>query len=361
MRRHDTRGREFLFWFVAGTIAAGVLQVGQVRVMGGVPEGLLFAGDRQEVHVLVLEELPGTPVWEGFGHDGQIFYAMALDLTGQWVPDILLSSPYRYRRILYPALASGFGTMEGRGLLWGMILLAALPAGLAAGAIAELARLENWTRLAPALVLLNPATWLSARLLTADNLALALAVLGVLALRSRRDGWAVVAFAAAALTKEPFLAMAAGATGLMWFEGERRRAFKALAAATAPMLLWWVYVATAVGNPLESYGAMVAPLTGIIDALPTWASLRPRDWLYLTAVLLGVAASLITLVKGPRLLKWLVTPWLLIALVSSDLVWNFGNNAIRALAPIFTLGLTGLFTAFGLGVRPHGRPTPASP
>ncbi|HJR90936.1 MAG TPA: hypothetical protein VJ938_00685, partial [Acidimicrobiia bacterium] len=80
MLHSATPRRAFLVWFLIGTAAAGILQIGQTRVMGGVPEGLLFAGTWQEVHVLVADELPGTPIFEGYGHDGQIFYAVGLDL-----------------------------------------------------------------------------------------------------------------------------------------------------------------------------------------------------------------------------------------------------------------------------------------
>jgi hypothetical protein len=347
--RTRTSRQLFLVWFLAGTVAAAILQVGQTRVMGGVPEGLLFAGDLQEVHVLVQEELPRTPIWEGFGHDGQIFYAVGLDLAGEWVPDILLSSPYRYRRILYPALASGFGALGGEGLLWGMIVLAAIPMGLASGAAAALASHLGWTRLAPVLVILNPATWLSARLLTADNLALALGLLGLLAFVRRRDGWAIAALAAAALTKEPYLAFAAGIAGYAWFQGERWRATRLLTGATVPMLAWWGYIALAIGNPLDSGGNVVPPFVGLIDAVDHWPSLRPRDWLYLGAALLGVVASVVTVLRGPRLLAWLVGPWLLVAILSADLVWNVGNNAIRAFAPLFTLGLIAVTTVVHMG------------
>lgn len=363
MIRSRSASQSFLLWLLIGTVAAAILQIGQARVMGGVAEGLLFAGDRQEVHVLVQEELPRTPVWEGFGHDGQIFYAVGLDLRGDRVPSILLSSPYRYRRILYPALASGFGSLDGTGLLWGMIILAALPMGLAAGSAAALATRLEWTRWAPVFVILNPAAWLSVRLLTADNLALALVLLAVLALVHRRDGWTIVTLAAAALTKEPYLAVAAGLAGYLWFQAEQARAIRLLVLATMPMAIWWGYIAIAIGNPLDSAGNVVAPFVGLADAIGFWPELRPRDWLYLSTALLGLVASVVTLVRGPRLLAWLTGPWLLVAIVSSDLVWNVGNNAIRAFAPLFTLGLIGITTVFRVGVpeRTQSGATSASP
>lgn len=348
----------FLLWFLVGTAAAAILQVGQARSMGGVPEGLLFLGDQQEVYTIVKEELPRAPVTEGFGHDGQIFYAVALDPWGEWVPDTLLSSPYRYRRILYPGLAGGFGLLDGSRLLWGMILLAALPVGVASGTAAVLAATLGWTRLAPVFVILNPATWLSARLLTSDNLALALGLLGVLAFVRRRTGWAVIALAAAALTKEPYLAFAAGVAGYAWFEGDRRRAVTVLAGSAMPLVAWWLYVAAAVGNPLDSAGNVVPPFVGLVSAIDFWPSLRPRDWLYMGAALLGVASSIVAVVRSTRLMAWLVGPWLLVAILSADLVWNVGNNAIRAFAPLFTLGLIGVIKTGRAGISERSSPRP---
>lgn len=362
-----TPRRAFLIWFLIGTASAAILQLGQARVMGGVPEGLLFAGTWQEVHPLVVEQLPRTPVFEGFGHDGQIFYAVGLDLRGEWVPDILKSAPYRYRRILYPALASGFGSMDGSALLWGMILLAALPVGLAAGAVGAIvthpsfgsgSRIVGW---APLAVVLNPSSWLSSRLLTADNLVLAFGLLGVLAFLRRKDTWAILALAAAALTKEPSIAFAAGLAVFAWFQRERLRALRIALGAGLPMLAWWAYVAVAVGNPLDSGGNVVAPFAGILKSIPVWTDQRPRDWLYLTVVLFGCAASVWVVVRGKRLWASLVAPQLLIALMSSHLVWHLGNNAVRAFGPLLTLACLGLLAGSRRATAAETTPVGASP
>lgn len=359
--------RAFLIWFLIGTATAAVLQVSQSRVMGGVPEGLLFAGTWQEVHPFVVDELPRTPVFEGYGHDGQIFYAVALDLRGDWVPDTLLSAPYRYRRILYPALASGFGTMDGAALLWGMIILAAVPVGVAAGAVGAIvaqpsfgsqSRIVGW---APLTVVLNPSSWLSARLLTADNLTLAFGLLGVLAFIRRRDTWAVLALAAAALTKEPSIAFAGGLAAYAWFQRERLRAVRIALGAGLPMLAWWVYVAMAVGNPLDSGGNVVAPFTGILKSIPVWPDQRPRDWLYLMVVITGCVASVWVLARGKRLWAWLVAPQLLITLISSHLVWHLGNNAVRAFGPLLTLAFVGVLAGTRRRAGAETTPVGASP
>jgi hypothetical protein len=336
--------RSFLTWFLIGTAAAAILQVGQTRVMGGVPEGLLFAGNWQEVHVLVAEELPATPIFEGYGHDGQIFYAVGLDLLGESVPDILLSAPYRYRRILFPAAASGFGLLDWPGLLWGMIALSAASVGAAAGAVALLAGKLGLPFWAPLVVILNPSTWLSARLLTADNMALALGLGAIAAFLYRRDSWTVALLAAAALTKEPYLAIALGLGGYSWFRGERWRASRLVVGATVPILLWWGYIAAMIGSPFDSGGNVVGPFAGIAAAVAWWPRQELRDMFYLAAALAGFLASSWVLVRGPRLWSWLVGPWLLIAVLSADLVWHVGNNAIRALGPLFTLGILGIMS-----------------
>ena len=325
--------------------------------MGGVPEGLLFAGTDQEVHPIVVEQLPDTPVFQGDGHDGQIFYAVGLDLRGDWVPDTLVSAPYRYRRILYPALSGAFGALDGSGLLWGMISIATLSVGAASGAVGAIASMRSLPAWVPIVVILNPGTWLSSRLLTADNLALALGMLAILSFLRRKDIWTIVALAAAALAKEPALAFAVGLAGLGWFNGQKTRAARIVLGAGLPIAAWWAYIALAIGNPLDSGGNVIAPLLGIARSVPVWGFQDVRDWFYLVSVLVGCALSLWVLVRGQRMWAWLVAPWLAIAAVSSHLVWHLGNNAVRALGPILVLSVLGALD----GTRPTKAVSEACP
>ena len=330
-------GRQlFAFWFIVGCLAAALLQIGQARAMGGSPEGLLFLGDRQEVAPLVVDELPNAPVTEGFGHDGQIFYAVALDLGGEWVPDTLLSASYRYRRILYPALSSGLGLLDGQALLWGMILFAALPVGVATGTAAMLGRDGGVSPMVALGVVLNPGVWLSTRLLTADNLALALGLLGVYAFTRRRDWLAVVALAAASLAKEPSLVFAAALAGYSWFQGHRKRAV-VLSIATVPTLLWFGYVHFSVGSVLDAGGNMSLPGFGIADAAGVWAEQRIRDNVWIALTLAAMIVGAVAAVRMRTMWAWLVATWIVVGLVASSLVWNVGNNVIRALSPLIAM------------------------
>lgn len=344
MRPSHSPRRAFVVWFVFGVAFASLIQFVQAQAFEGV-DGLVYAGSLQEVHVLVKEQLPNARISDGFGHDGQIFYAVGLDLRGGWVPDTLLSSPYRYRRILYPALSSGFGLFDGYALLWGMVLIANVSIGVASGAMAAVATKLGLRRWVPGLVVANPGLWLSATLLTADSLAFALGTLGLLAVVYRREGWAIAALAAAALTKEPSIAFAVGIAGYAWFGGERLRATRLMAGSIVPMILWWGYIAAAIGNPLDSGGNVVAPFTGMVAAFDVWTQVDHQDVFYLAATLVGVAASIWALARRSHLWGWLVAPWLLIAVSSSDLVWNLGNNSVRAFAPLFTFGLIGATSA----------------
>ena len=344
-----TPRRAFVLWFLVGTLVASVLQWSQSRVMGGVPEGLLFAGTWQEVHTLVVDQLPRTPVFEGYGHDGQIFYAIGLDLRGEWVPDILKSASYRYRRILYPALSSAFGALDGAGLLWGMILLANLPVGLAAGTVSLIVshfrlsdRRRRFASWAPLAVVANPSAWLSARLLTADNLALALGLFGVLAFLKRRTWWAASALAAATLAKEPALAFAIGICAYAWFQREKSTAVRIAFGSGLPMVAWWGYVAAAIGNPLDSGGNVTAPFVGIAQSIPVWPYQSPQNWFYLSVAVAAFATATWILVRGEKLWRWILAPHLLVAVMSSHLVWHLGNNAMRAFGAIPILAVIGI-------------------
>lgn len=347
-----TPRRAFVVWFCIGTAAAALLQFAQARTMGGVPEGLLFVGALEPVHEVVLTQLPNAPMSSGLGHDGQIFYAMALDLGGVTVPDVMGSAAYRYRRILFPAVASGLGVLDGEALLWGMIVVTALSVGLASGSVGALMPKFGLPAWAPLLVLVNPGMWLSARLLTSDALAFGLALLAVVSFVNRRYRWTVMCLALAALSKETYLAFALGLAGYAWFAGDRKHASLLAFGAAAPVAAWWTYIALNLGNPLTSGSTVVPPLLGVLGASRTWTTLAPRDLFYLVTTGLGIAAASWLLIRRRHLWTWLVAPWLLIAVVASTAVWQFGNNAIRVFAPILTLGILGLL-APSLDRRSH--------
>jgi hypothetical protein len=338
-------------WFLVGTVAAVILQVAQVGAAGDELAGLLSVGEGSVVREVVEGQIPGPPLARDDGHDGQIYYVMALDPTGVQIPEVLDNAPYRYRRILFPALAGVFGLVDGRPLLWSMVALTALATGVGCAALSAASTRAGWPAWTPVLLVANPAMWLSVRLTTGDVVAMAFALVALVAYLSRRDVTATALLAAAALTKEAYLAVGLGLAAHAWSTGRRRRAVALLVGSAAPMGVWWLYVWARIGNPLESFGATGLPFVGLIRAMPAWGSLGSRDLVYLASAVVAVAASLWTVLRGPALLRWLVAPWLLVALVASELVWQVGNNVIRTLAPLFTFGLLGAWMS-----RPGDRP-----
>ncbi|MBW3591858.1 MAG: hypothetical protein KY393_08455, partial [Actinobacteria bacterium] len=85
-------------------------------------------------------------------------------------------------------------------------------------------------------------------------------------------------------------------------------------------------------TPRHSEGNLTLPFVGIVEAVPTWIISDGIDKFWTSATILAVGLSLATLWKGSPLARWLVAPWLALAFMSSHLVWDFGNNSIRAFA-----------------------------
>jgi hypothetical protein len=322
--------RTFLGWAAAGAIFALLLIWTQAMAVGGLT-GLLQVGENSELRPVIEGQLGSLALAPDYGHDGQIFYAVALDLRGELVPDLLDHAGFRYRRILFPLLSSGFGLLDGYALLYGMIAVVILSAGLATGATAWIAARRGLSELAALAVLLNPGVWLSVRLLTADILGLALMLAGLAAVLSsvRRSAiWLALATAA----KDTFLTTPAGLSlGRDW----RRWVLFALSAATlVAVMLWTSFV---VGDGFALRGNLSLPISGILQASPNWSSLKGGDLFYLVFALVSTFAGLIIGVLHKSWLRWPILGWSGLAILSSSWIWDYGNNAARAFAPIVVL------------------------
>jgi hypothetical protein len=302
----------------------------QSAAMGGVT-GLLQVGMNSALRPIVEAELGEVPLAPGPGHDGQIFYAIGLDLNGEFVPALLDHGAYRYRRVLYPLIASGLGVFDGHPLLWGMIGVTVVSAAVATGAVAALSRRlgrSDWVAL---VVLLNPGVWISIRLLTSDVMALALMVVG-LAMVQGSQGRAGLAFAGSVLAKDVYLVTPAGVA----IEEPRRR-WLSIAVPLLALTVWMVWLTITMGEGFTGRGNLALPFTGIASAASDWPGRRGEELFYigfaLASVMIGLAFSL---VRRGRL-RWPILAWSVLGVVSSDWVWDFGNNAARAFAPIVVL------------------------
>jgi hypothetical protein len=280
---------------------------------------------------MIEEQLDDVPLASGPGHDGQIYYAMALDLDGDEVGPLLDHAAYRYRRILYPLLGSLFGLLEGMPLLIGLIGLNVIAFAVATGYMASMSARAGRSELMALVVLLNPGTWLSVQLLTSDILALAL-MIGALELITRRATWSGGAvFGLSALAKDVFIA-----TPVPLAVPNVRRRWPIAMVPIGALLAWMTLLTLMLGDGFAARGNLDWPIMGLVDASANWPVLDGKEILYLVVALAFVVVGVMFSLRRSWL-RWPIASWTLLALVSSNWVWDFGNNAVRAFAPIAIL------------------------
>lgn len=335
--------RVFLKWFAIGAVAAAFLVWSQANEVDGLA-GMIQVGETSELRPYIEAELGAVPLARGNGHDGQIYYAMGLDLVGNEVPELLDHGGYRYRRILFPLISSAGGLLGGEALLWGMVTVTVLATGVAAGVVALVARHHGRSDLFALAVLLNPGIWLSIRLLTADTLAIATMGVGLLAiLVARPRGW--LWFSLSVLAKDVYLATPGG------LAVSRERSRWRLAAIPVAVLVGWMsWVTFAIGDGFTGRGNLAWPFTGIVESWGHWAGLAGDDLVYLGFALLSVLAGLVYGAWSAGWLRWPILAWSVLGVISSNWVWDFGNNAARVFAPIVILIAVDIAIRPGVGV-----------
>lgn len=329
-------------WFLIGVAIAVLLQGHQLHSSGQGLAMTLRLGDTSPARSVIEAELGDVPVTRGAGHDGQYYYLVARDPLARGANAGLVDhGGYRYRRILYPALAGGFGLLGPRPTLVGLSLWAVLGTGLAAAAVFDLSNTLPTRRWALAGVLANPGIWLSVQLVTADALGLALALWGMALALRRLPILASAVLAAAVLTKEQFLAVALGLAAWYWLEGRRRWAVTVTAVPTAVLILWSSYVTVAIGQGFAPRPNFGIPFVGVTNALMTWQGVH--DVVHTALALGGVLVAGATLLLARQAFLTSVTlPWIGLAVFASSLIWGDGNNALRAFAFLWVAAGLGL-------------------
>ncbi|MGH8928875.1 MAG: hypothetical protein ACRDWH_11025, partial [Acidimicrobiia bacterium] len=207
--------------FVIGLAVAFALQSIQALAFGGDWTGLLGVGTGTELASFIENDLGPVYEWADVGHDGQISYAIARDLSGQIVPPLLDHPGYRYRRILYPAASGLGGLLPPMPTLVGLIVLAAVGLAMSSVGVMIMARRLGLTRWTWLVVALLPGTWLSAQLLTTDSLALGLSLLGLAWWLDEKRVAGGVLLALAPLSKETYVLV--GLVLAVWELGSNRR------------------------------------------------------------------------------------------------------------------------------------------
>lgn len=338
-----------------GLVTAVFLMWTQSLATGGWT-GLLAVGESSPARSYIEESLGQTALVPADGHDGQSVFVVASDLTGQVASEVLDHPGYRFRRILYPALASLFGLLDGRLLLVSMIAWAAVAFALAVTAIRMLItrfELPLWVMLG---VVLNPGIWLSLRLLTVDVLAVSLSIAGVAAWAYGRWRVAALLLLLAALTKDQFIVVSVSLALIEFMDQDRNRALWLFLLPSGALASWSLSTSVIIGRGLTPGENFTLPFEGIADALGLWSSTPGSDVLYVVVTLATVATTTFFALRLPfRSFRLIAAPWILLPLVASSSVWDFGNNAIRAFSPLIILTVGGL----GVWTRCHGYGSPS--
>lgn len=315
----------FFRWAAVGLVVASVLVGTQAASLGGLA-GLLQVGENSGLQSMITEQLGEIPLTQGVGHDGQIFYAIGLDLDGNEVSELVDHAAYRYRRILYPLAASVFGLLDGWALLWGMVVLGGLSMAISAGVVASMATRVGKTEYLALAVVLNPGVWLSVRLLTSDVFALALILGALYVFTQQRHTKAASVFALSGLAKDVALATPIPLGG-QW------RSWKMILIPAGALSLWVLLLSLRFGEGFSSRGNLDWPFQGMLDATAVWPTLGPSELTYIGFALASVVAGIVFSFRR----TWLRLPivaWTALAILSSDWVWNLGNNAARVFAPL---------------------------
>ena len=344
--RRELTTLQFAVWLVAGTVAALCVQACFVYTSGEANwASLLHVGSESPPRKTLVEQLGPIPDRDRTGHDGQLFYLIARDPFNRHHTDAILAydnPSYRYRRILFPLLAGGFGQFGPRATLWGMILLSAVGFGLAAAATVELCSRWQLPRVTALAASFNLGLMMSLIILVCDALALGLSLLAV-ALWYR--GYAKTTYlllALAVLTKEYYALFAIALALASWAQRRRLRAVALAVLPALPMLAWLAFVRHAVPGGDNSMERFSLPLAGIAQSIPYWLR-TDADFVVFGVFALGLTAAaglLLFRVRDP-FLRWSCLLWSLMGLFASMLVWGPSNNILRCLAPLWTLVLLG--------------------
>ena len=322
-----------ILWFVVAAAAAALVALAVASANGGI-SGLLTVGEDFPIRDYVVADLGPIRLAGGAGHDGQQYYGIARDPFGSGaVPELLDNPGYRYQHILYPALAGGLGTFSPDATVTLMLVLAVAGYGLAAAAALMLNDRLGGDRVIAQLAIVNVGLLLAVRFLLPDALALGLALLGVVLAHAERDRPAAAALALAVLTKTTYFVfpLALG----VWAWNRRRTVWLTLVPAV-PAALWTMFVFIRFGA--TTAGNLSFPFAGLVGALDLWGSVSPGEVLMAgAAALLTLAGAVLAVRTRDRLLRRLLAAWVGVALISSQYVWEFGNNTLRVLAPLWAL------------------------
>ena len=284
--------RTWIGWFVIGLLTAFGLQFLQVQALGGTWDSLISVGSSSELRPIIEGELGPVFLKDSSGHDGQFSYVTGLDPDGSDYAELMPDGGYRWRRVLYPALAGIGGILGGKGLLVSLTVWAALGMGLASASVVDIGQSLGLRRYVAVGVLANPGIWFSVQLLTSDALAVGLALLGI-SLVLRRNPLAWLFLAGALLAKDQYLIVALALVAYLAWRGDRKRALALMIGSTLPLALWTLFLHLTVGGAAGASGNLAWPVAGIAKGIGRWDALQTSETVLGLLALASVALAAI--------------------------------------------------------------------
>jgi glycosyltransferase involved in cell wall biosynthesis len=313
---------------IAGLVALLVWALLVFGKFGGNPTGLARIGEQFPPNPHYARDqlllLPGKR-----GNDGQQFLVLATDpLQLDPATAAAVDNPiYRGKRVLYPLLAWLGGLGQASSIRWSLGLLNVACFALAAGLVAQWARLEQRDSRWGLAVLALPGYWITLTLSTADLLATTLLLTAAMAWRQGQLGRLSAALAAAVLTRETAL-LAWASTVLSALVERRWRWLVPLALVPAPLLLLTASLKTRFASTSD----------GMLAALhfgpPGWGLVRKLGQLLGAWSLPGpVPSGLERGFDGLCLLFWLCS----LAVLAAAALRGWGGRWLRCTAALYLL------------------------
>jgi hypothetical protein len=155
-------------------------------------------------------------------------------------------------------------------------------------------------------------------------------------------------FALSVLAKDVFVVTPIGLA-----VGRDRKRWVMAGISMLALLAWMTWLTVTLGDGFTGRGNLALPLVGIVDGSANWPNLDLEELVYLGFGLATVLAGIIIGIGKRSWLRWPILGWTGLALISSNWVWDFGNNAARAFAPLAVL----LVLSFGRETYPAAADT----
>ena len=312
----------------------------------------LRVGSRNPLRHQIERELGPITVATPTGHDGQLYYLIARDPFGRGpTVDALIqfdTPRYRYRRILFPLLAGGFGQFSPRTTLLGMITCTILGMALTAIGIADLAFMLRIRGESVLLATFNLGAIVSVMLLTVDVMALGLSLIGV-ALLVRPAGGRCPGGPRAVRAHQGDVsarAVRARRVAMARARPSHRRRPPAGARGTAPLLESLVDVRDPWHSRTRPARCTDAGAGSKCVGLAQPGRLVGIQLVFAVYTLVSFALASVMLAAGRHsMLRWVVAAWLALACVTGAGVWGIPTNVARAFAMLWPLAVLLLFGA----------------